>query len=207
MSSPSSRPPVLLSSRFSRRAFLGWLAGIVPVAIVARRAHAAAVMHLEADPRTLAALGQTVLPAALGAEGIRRATDDFRRWMSEYREGADVNHAYLSSRLRVTGPTPATRWTRQLEDLDARALAAQERHFHDLTANQRDALLRDMLRGERLDRMPPVADANHVAVGLLAHFFGSSLANDLCYEAQIGDHSCRPLSRAPRKPLPLARSR
>ena len=195
------------SSRFSRRAFLGWLAGIVPVAIIARRAHAAAVLHLEADPRILAALGQTVLPASLGAEGIRRTTEDFRRWMSEYREGADVNHAYLSSRLRVTGPTPATRWSRQLEELDARALAAQQRHFHELSASQRDSLVRELLRGERLDRMPPVADANHVAVGLLAHFFGSSVANDLCYEARIGDHTCRPLGQAPRKPLPLAGSR
>jgi len=207
MRTPSSSPPVLPSSRFSRRAFLGWLAGVVPVAVIARRAHAAAVLHLEADPRTLAALGQTVLPASLGAEGIRRTTEDFRRWMSEYREGADVNHAYLSARLRVTGPTPATRWSRQLEELDARALAMQQRHFHELSASQRDSLVRDVLRGERLDRMPSVADANHVALGLLAHFFVSSEANDLCYESRIGDRTCRPLAQAPRKPLPLAASR
>jgi hypothetical protein len=195
------------SSRFSRRAFLGWLAGVVPIAVIARRAHAAAIHRLEADPRTLTALGQTVLPASLGPQGIRRATEDFRRWMSEYREGADVNHAYLSSRLRVTGPTPATRWSRQLEELDRRAAEAQQRPFHELSASQREALVRDALRGERLERMPPVADANHVAVGLLAHFFDSSEANDLCYEARIGDQTCRPLSQAPRKPLPLARSR
>jgi len=194
-----------MTARFSRRAFLGWLAGFLPVAVVVRRAHAAAVHHLEADPRTLAALGQTVLPASLGAEGIRRATEEFKRWMAEYREGADLNHAYLTSRLRTTGPTPATRWSRQLEDLDARAAAAHQRRFHQLAAAERETIVRDVLRGERLERMPAVSDANHVAVGLLAHFFESSGANDLCYEAQIGRDTCRPLAAAPRKPLPLAR--
>ena len=200
-------PPVIPSARFSRRAFLGWLAGVVPLAVIVRRAHAAAVLHLEADPRTLTALGQTILPASLGAEGIRRATEDFRRWLSGYREGADINHPYLTSRLRTTGPTPATRWSRQLEDLDARATAAHHRRFHELPANERETIVREMLRGERLDRMPAVADANHVAVGLLAHFYGSTIANDLCYEVHIGDNTCRPLSQAPRKPLPVARNR
>jgi hypothetical protein len=194
------------SSRFTRRAFLGWLAGVIPVAIVVRRAHAAAVRQLEADPRTLTALGQTVLPASLGAEGIRRGTEEFRRWIAGYREGADINHPYLTSRLRVTGPTPATRWTRQLEDLDARAVAAHQRHFHEIARAERETIVRDVLRTERLDRMPAVADANHVAAGLLAHFFESSTANDLCYEAQIGRETCRPLAASPRKPLPLARS-
>jgi gluconate 2-dehydrogenase subunit 3-like protein len=194
-----------MSTAFSRRAFLGWLAGVVPVAVVVRRAHAAAVLHLAADPRTLTALGQTVLPASLGAAGVRRATEEFRRWMAEYREGADVNHAYLTSRLRTTGPTPATRWTRQLEDLDARALAAHQRRFHELAAAERETVVREALRGERLERMPAIADANHVAVGLLAHFFDSSVANDLCYEAQIGRDTCRPLAAASRQPLPLAR--
>jgi hypothetical protein len=202
---PSSRPPTLLASRFSRRAFLGWLAGALPVAVVVRRAHAAAVLHIEADPRTVTALGQTVLPASLGAEGVRRATEEFRRWIAGYREGADVNHAYLTSRLRTTGPTPATRWSRQLEDLDARAAAAHQRAFHALAGAEREAIVRDVLRAERLDRMPAVADANHVAVGLLAHFFESSVANDLCYEARIGRESCRPLAAAPRRPLPLAK--
>jgi hypothetical protein len=190
----------------TRRAFLGWLATTVPLAVIVRRAHAAAVLHLEADPRTLAALGQTVLPASLGAEDVRRATEEFRRWLAGYREGADVNHPYLASRLRVTGPTPATRWSGQLEDLDTRAVAAHRRRFHEITRAERETIVRDALRGERVDRMPAVAEANHVAVGLLAHFFDSAEANDLCYEARIGKESCRPLSQSARKPLPLARS-
>ena len=51
--------------------------------------------------------------------------------------------------------------------------------------------------------MPGVADANHVSLALLAHFYDSSAATDLCYEAQIGKQTCRPLAASARKPLPL----
>ena len=59
------------------------------------------------------------------------------------------------------------------------------------------------LKGQRLDRMPGVADAAHVALALLAHFYESPGAADLCYDAQIGKNQCRPLAASPRKPLPL----
>ena len=190
----------------SRRAFLTWLATAVPITAVVRRAHAATIAHIESDPRTLAALGETVLPRSLGATGIRRATEEFRRWMAEYRAGADVNHGYLTSRLRVTGPTPATRWSRQLDELNAQAVSAHRRRFSELPVADRERLVRQALAKERLDRMPAVADANHVAVALVAHFFESPEANDLCYEARIAKDSCRPLAASPRKPLPLARN-
>ena len=44
------------------------------------------------------------------------------------------------------------------------------------------------------------------AVALLAHFYASPAATDLCYEARIGKDTCRPLAQSSRKPLPLARS-
>jgi hypothetical protein len=59
------------------------------------------------------------------------------------------------------------------------------------------------LEGQRLDRMPSVAEASHVAVALIAHFYDSSEANDLCYEAKIGKATCRPLEASARKPLPM----
>jgi hypothetical protein len=54
-----------------------------------------------------------------------------------------------------------------------------------------------------MDRMPGIADASHVSLALLAHFYDSSAANDLCYEAKIGKATCRPLADSARKPLPL----
>jgi len=187
----------------SRRRFLATLAAAVPVAAIARRAHAAAVVHLESDPSTLDALAEAVLPSSLGRAGARRAAATFREWGAGYRENAELVHGYGTSRLRSTGPTPVTRWATQLDQLEARAHSEHQRSFRQLTAEQRTALVRAVLQGERLDRMPAVAGANHVALALVAHFYESPAAQDLCYGAQIGRETCRPLAAQARKPLPL----
>lgn len=188
----------------SRRRFLASLAATVPLTFIVRRAHAAAVRHLASDPATLDALGEALLPTQLGGAGIARAVAAFRDWGTGYHENAELVHGYGTSRLRSTGPTPVTRWTSQLDALDAAAQSKHTRSFKALTVAQRADLVRDALKGERIDRMPNVADANHVAVALLAHFYGSSGAADLCYEARIGNQTCRPLAQQARKPLPLA---
>ena len=63
--------------------------------------------------------------------------------------------------------------------------------------------MRAALQGQRLDRMPGIADANHVALALLSHFYNGTGANDLCYESRIGQQTCRPLPQQSRKPLPM----
>ena len=188
----------------SRRRFLASLASAVPLAVIVRRAHAAAVRHLEADPATLDALGEAILPSQLGRTGIAREVAAFRDWGKYYRENAELVHGYGTSRLRATGPTPVTRWTSQLDALDAAAQTKFGRAFKTLKIGERADLVREALKGERLDRLPGVADANHVAVALLAHFYESAAAADLCYEARIGRQTCRPLAAQARKPLPLA---
>jgi hypothetical protein len=187
----------------SRRRFLATLAAAVPLAVIVRRAHAAAVTHLESDPATLDALAEAVLPSSLGRAGARRAAAAFREWGAGYRENAELVHGYGTSRLRSTGPTPATRWATQLDQLEARARSEHQLPFRQLTVEQRMTLVRAALQGERLDRMPSVASANHVAVALLAHFYETPAAMDLCYGAQVGRQTCRPLSAQARKPLPL----
>jgi hypothetical protein len=188
----------------SRRRFLASLAATVPLTFIVRRAHAAAVGYLLSDPATLDALGEAVLPTQLGRAGITRAVAAFRDWGTGYREDAELVHGYGTSRLRATGPTPVTRWASQLDALDAAAQSKYTRSFKVLTVAQRADLVREALQGERLDRMPNVADASHVAVALLAHFYGTSGAADLCYQAHIGNQTCRPLAQQARKPLPLA---
>ena len=190
----------------TRRTFLGWLASAVPIAVVARRAHAAAVQYLHADPRALHALGEVVLPSAMGQAALRAEVDAFQKWMDGYKENVEVTHAYGNSRLRFTGPTPATRWAKQLDDLGARAKNANQQSFADLSLAQRTEVLEIVLANERLDRMPAVGDANHVAVALAAHYYASPQATDLCYESQIGKTLCRPLADQVRKPPPLAKS-
>ncbi len=188
----------------TRRRFLASLAGALPVAIIVRRAHAAAVAHIAADPATLDALAEVVLPsAALGKAAFTKEVEAFRKWGAEYREGAEVNHGYGTSRLRTLGPTPMTRWTTQLDELDAAAKAKFQKAFHELPAADRADLVRAALQGQRLDRIPAIGDASHVALAVLAHFYNSSEANDLCYEARIGQQTCRPLAQQARKPLPM----
>lgn len=195
----------------SRRRFLAALAATLPVALFARRAHAAAARHVAADPRTLDALADVVLPTELGAQGISAEAAAFRDWGTNYREGAELVHGYGTSRLRSTGPTPLTRWTTQLDDLERAARSRYQRPFYELPAAQRIDLVRaavatlpDANRGAQpSDRMPTVVGARHVALALLAHFFDSSTATDLCYNAHIGRSTCRPLAAQARKPLPL----
>ncbi len=187
----------------SRRRFLASLAVALPLPIVVRRAHAAAVRYLASDPATLDALGEAVLPAQLGRKGIARAVGEFREWGTGYHVGAELLHGYGTSRLRFTGPTPVTRWTSQLDALDAAAQLNHGRPFKALQVSERADLVREALKGERLDRIPSVVDANHVSVALLALFYESSAAADLCYQSRIGRETCRPLAQQSRKPLPL----
>jgi hypothetical protein len=190
----------------SRRTFLASLAASVPLAGIVRRAHAAAVEHLQGDPATLLALGEIVLPAAaLGKNGVAKAVTAFRDWGAGYREGAELVHGYGTSRLRTAGPTPLTRWAKQLDELDAAAQSAHKKPFRAITASQREAIVRAALQGQRLDRLPGIADASHVSLALIAHFYDSADAADVCYEAKIGKNQCRPLAASTRKPLPLAR--
>ena len=188
----------------SRRAFLGWLAAALPAATLVRRAHAAAVSDLAADPRTLRAVGGAVLPAELGAGGTTLAVNSFQRWIAGYREGAELLHGYGTSRLGHSGPTPATRWASQLGQIDARARKQHGRAFADLPVAVRRDMIRDDLAAMKVERLPSVGRAPHVALALLAHFYASPRATDLCYDAQIGRQTCRPLSASPRRPLPLA---
>ena len=172
----------------------------IPAAGIVRRAHAAALAQLVSDPRDLDALADAVLPSELGRAGIARAAADFRAWGAGYRESAELVHGYGTSRLRFAGPTPLTRWAAQLDALDAAARSAHNRAFRDLSRDDRLAIVRSALAKERVDRMPAVAQANHVAVALLAHFYDSPEALDLCYVAQIGKATCRPLAASPRAP-------
>src|SRR5260370_41771331 len=133
----------------SRREFMGWVAGLIPAAAVVRRAHAASIAYLTAAPETLDALGAAVLPAELGSAATGQVVAGFRRWIDGYRENAELNHGYGNSRLRFSGPTPATRWTKQLDDLDAGARAAHGGSFAALTVGQRRAICRAPLPARR----------------------------------------------------------
>ena len=192
---------------FSRRSFLATLAAALPAAALVRHAHAAAVDDLAASPRALHAVGEAVLPSELGRAGIAAAVADFQRWITGYREKAELVHGYGTSAIQWSGPTPATRWMSQLDELDAAARRSGARSFGALPLERRRTMLRADLDALKVDRLPAVGRAPHVAVALLAHWYGGADATDRCYQARIIKLNCRPLAAGTRKPLPIAGAR
>ncbi|SPE32602.1 conserved exported hypothetical protein [Candidatus Sulfopaludibacter sp. SbA3] len=161
----------------NRRTLLRWLATIP---IFSRWAWAQSTEDL----RALAAI---VLPAELGVDGIRRVADAFAVWVRDYRPGAGMDHGYGFTRLRTKPPSPAATYLKQLQEL---------------RGGGRDAVLAAMEAG-KITAMPMTPDGRHVASDLMAFYFRSSEANDLCYRAAIGRDQCRGLAGSDQPPAPL----
>lgn len=195
---------------FSRRQFIGVLGalGALPASLRALGGRLT-MARQRALPSQAAvrALGIALLPGEMGTARAEIASDAFWRWMTGYRAGAELLHPYGSPRVSVTGPSPVPKWTLQLEALDRTARETHKVGFAALSVNDRQSLVREALSDVKSERLPAVAEAPHIALGLLAHFYGSSAASDLCYQARIGRNTCRPLVQNGRKPLPLAESR
>ena len=153
----------------------------------------------------LAAVGAAVLPAELGADGTRRAVSEFQRWMDDYHPGAEANHGYGTGRIQQLPADPRPRWRSQLTALDQNARRTHGRSFASLSRADQQAMLRTALAEERDETLPPPLAARHIALAMLAHFYDSPAATDLCYEANIARQLCRPLSAASQRPVPLAR--
>jgi hypothetical protein len=186
----------------ARRRFVLQLAGMLPLPFLARRLHGFAVADL--DPKLLRALGAAVLPGELGAAGLERVVSGFERWLAGYREGAELVHGYGTGEIRRTGPSPALRWATQLRELEAAAQRQRGASLVRVSIPERQALVRTALAGQRNGALPAIDRAAHLALGMLAYFYGSPEAVDLCYQARIGSNSCRRLDEAERRPLPLA---
>jgi hypothetical protein len=206
--SPPSTP-----AHSPRRAFVARIAGMIatwPVvgsrlgAIVPSRFGITPARERAPSASLLDALGDAVLPAELGTAGMTRAVGAFQQWMDGYRPGAEVNHGYGTGRIERVPPDPRPRWRDQLAALDS-AARRDGASFTGLSRERRQALVRTALAGERGESLPSPLAARHVAVALLAHFYDSPAATDLCYEAEIGRQQCRPLAAQTQKPVALAR--
>jgi hypothetical protein len=126
--------------------------------------------------------------------------------MDGYRPGAEANHGYGTARIERLTADPRPQWQSQLAALDTEARRTRGQSFSALSLGDRQALVRAALAGERGgDALPSPLAARHVAVALLAHFYDSAVATDLCYESQIGRHQCRPLDGRRQPPVPLSR--
>ncbi|MCH6547536.1 MAG: hypothetical protein IH798_03735 [Gemmatimonadetes bacterium] len=186
----------------NRRGFVGSVAASVPIAAASRhllRSGKSAPL----DDALIGALGHSLLPTELGSDNIDRVVDEFQQWLELYSTDAELNHGYGTSEIDYTPGDPTSRWQDQLDGLNAEAQRRFGASFVDLDADVRRGIIRQQIADDRLDRLPRAYRARHVAVGLLAYFYASPEATDLCYKAAIGKNKCRPLRRSPDEPISL----
>lgn len=186
----------------NRRGFVGSVAASVPIAAASRhllRSGKSAPL----DDALIGALGHSLLPTELGSDNIDRVVDEFQQWLELYSTDAELNHGYGTSEIDYTPGDPTSRWQDQLDGLNAEAQRRFGASFVDLDADVRRGIIRQQIADDRLDRLPRAYRARHIAVGLLAYFYATPEATDLCYKAAIGKNKCRPLRRSPDEPISL----
>ena len=151
---------------------------------------------------TLRAVGEAVLPDELGSDGRERAVRAFERWSEALEPVAELSHPYLVPEIRYSGPDPRPGWAAQLEGLEKEC-----RSRHALSLSDLDVPRRRELLARPLDEAGPEPgapqNADHVALALIAHFFGSPIATDLCYGRAIRKELCRSIEGAEDEPAPL----
>jgi hypothetical protein len=144
----------------------------------------------------------TVLPSAIGSKGQDQAVDDFLRWIREYQEGVALSHGYGEPQLVKSGPSPAPGYTKQLIALQTAAQSKGGR-FGSLPLEVRRQLIDTALTAADVRSLPGRPDGKHVVADLMAHYFRSSAANDLCYNARIGRNTFRAIRVTTVRPQPL----
>ena len=146
----------------------------------------------------------TVLPSAIGGKGQTEAVDNFLRWLRDYKEGVALSHGYGEPRLVKSGPSPVPGYSRQLLALQ-QAVQSRGGRFGALPLAVRRELLDAALTAADVRNLPGRPDGKHVVADLMAHYFRSSAANDLCYNARIGRNTYRAIRVTTVRPAPLGR--
>src|SRR5436190_16018375 len=130
--------------------------------------------RLTSQDATLVALADTVLPSEAARKAALAA---FIAWIDGYKEGADTDHGYGSTRIRATGPSPARDYPAQLAALDTAARGGGAESFARAMPEQRRALVRAALVAAKIERLPARPNGGHIAADLMGHYFNSSAAN------------------------------
>lgn len=144
----------------------------------------------------------TALPSSIGRQGQDRAVDDFLKWLQDYKEGVALSHGYGDPRLVKSGPSPSGGYSRQIAALQ-QAAAARGGRFGSLPLASRRELLDEAFKAAEIRNLPARPDGKHVVADLMAHYFRSSGANDLCYNARIGRNTFRAIRVTTVRPQPL----
>lgn len=185
-----------------RRTLLRWLvsgAATLPLVRANLRAYELSAAHVF----VLRDVATTVLPSAIGAKGQDEAVDNFLRWLRDYQEGVPMSHGYGEPRLVRTGPSPAPGYGVQIAALQ-QAAAGRGGRFGALPLETRREIIDEAFKAADVRNLPGRPDGKHVVADLMAHYFRSSDATDLCYNARIGRHTNRAIRVTTVRPRPLA---
>jgi len=144
----------------------------------------------------------TVLPSSIGPKGHDEAVANFVRWIREYKEGVALSHGYGEPRLVKSGPSPRPGYVGQLSALQQAAQARGGR-FGALPIEVRRELLDAAFKAADVRNLPGRPEGKHVVADLMAHYFRSSAANDLCYNSRIGRNTYRAIRVTTVRPRPL----
>jgi hypothetical protein len=187
----------------NRRALLRWMASLPALLALHRARLFAQRRDLTADATAaLHEIAPTVLPASLGVERTRQITERFVAWTRGYREGVALVHGYGHPRLQKSGASPVPAYMSQLTALVEEARARGGR-WSALDRDAQRAILDAAFATAGVRTLPPRPLGQHVVADLMAFYFRSSEANDLCYSALINREVCRPIAITTRKPAPL----
>lgn len=149
-------------------------------------------------------IAPAVLPSAIGSDGHYEAVASFLKWIREYKEGVALSHGYGEPRLVKSGPSPRSAYGTQLAALQQAAQARGGR-FGALPIAVRRELLDAAFRAADVRNLPGRPEGKHVVADLMAHYFRSSGANDLCYNARIGRNTYRAIRVTTVRPAPLGK--
>lgn len=162
-------------------------------------AAAAQPSRTEVDRARVLALARVVLPEAIAAEGLERAVDAFLAWLRDYRAGAERDHGYGVTAVRVLPASPVAGYSAQLDDLDRRAGG----RLDQLPTGEQRRVVTEAIEAARIRNLPGRPTGGHIATDLMAHYFRSSRANDLAYGRAIGREACRDLAGSASRPTAL----
>ena len=154
------------------------------------------------DATLLRAVGDAVLPEAIGPNGREVAVGAFELWLSEFQPVAELRHPYGGWEISYGPPDPEPGWSAQLEALDILAEARWGALFASLSADRRREILSEQM-GAPTNSFSAPGRAQHVAVALMAHYFTSADAVDRCYGVRITKLECRSIDDVGRRPESL----
>lgn len=154
--------------------------------------------------KLIAAIGDVVLPATLGADGRAKAVAAFVKWLDGYKAGVPMSYGYGSHlRYAVVPPSPVLRYPSQFTRLQELS-KAKGAAFTALSPADRQAVVEAALLEAEVTKLPERPDGQHVASDLMSHFYGSSDGNDFLFKASIRVSDCRGLDTSADRPASIA---